>query len=514
MSSELATALTALADRLAQLAVHYQGLHEELSALALRLVSVTENRQSPGVNDEIEKQPTGVSPAVEEAPGDGEKATNSLPVLTLGSSRPETTEGLAERARHRTRTTTDEELSEIEGRARLKAEAMRWVSTRRKLILDGANFRDQIAPGDRDLLHRARELPECYLWMCKPSFRAPENLTLLEDAARCFDLVADALGIVRRVLGDSKVEKEFLGLSMEVLAQSQSALRVAVGRVSDRADEDQARVYEWLRSTANRKQIYIKRHMRMDDPADPSNLDEVRAILDSTKERLESKRETHERKRACLSKLRYHAKRVDESGGNETDWKSIIDAVEEALRQGIPPSNVEMRDVLLPIIDQLPSGSDLPQGYSLVLREISRFFDSEEDSRDEPPTPAHSDQIELTASLLAGQTAVLLGGEQRSHTHHTLKSALGLKDLIWIGVNEIKSVTELEPYVARPEVVLVLLAIRWSRHSFGDVSRYCERHGKPLVRLPGGCNPRQVAAQILSQCGDRLTRTKESEPSS
>ena len=68
-----------------------------------------------------------------------------------------------------------------------------------------------------------------------------------------------------------------------------------------------------------------------------------------------------------------------------------------------------MRDVLFPIIDQLPEGSDLPQGYSLVLREISRFFDSEEDARDEPPTPANSDQVELAASLLAGQTVLLLG---------------------------------------------------------------------------------------------------------
>ena len=121
MPSELATALTALADRLAQLALHYQGLHEELNALALRLVSVTENRQSPGVNDETEEQPTGVSPAVDEATGDGEKATNTLPVLTLGSARPVEAEGLPGRVRHRTGTTTDEELGEIEARSRLKA---------------------------------------------------------------------------------------------------------------------------------------------------------------------------------------------------------------------------------------------------------------------------------------------------------------------------------------------------------------------------------------------------------
>jgi hypothetical protein len=53
-------------------------------------------------------------------------------------------------------------------------------------------------------------------------------------------------------------------------------------------------------------------------------------------------------------------------------------------------------------------------------------------------------------------------------------------------------------------MALVLLAVRWSSHSFGEVRQSCDRHGKPLVRLPGGYNPNQVAAQILSQCGERL----------
>ncbi len=120
----------------------------------------------------------------------------------------------------------------------------------------------------------------------------------------------------------------------------------------------------------------------------------------------------------------------------------------------------------------------------------------------------------MAASLLAGQTMILLGGEPRSYAYDTIKSALRLKDLIWIGADEIRSIIDIEPYVARTEVAVVLVAIRWSRHSFGEVGRYCERHGKPMVRLPGGCNPRQVAAQILSQCGDRLARAKEGEQSS
>jgi hypothetical protein len=106
---------------------------------------------------------------------------------------------------------------------------------------------------------------------------------------------------------------------------------------------------------------------------------------------------------------------------------------------------------------------------------------------------------------------VIIGGELRPLRQEAIKTALRLKDLIWIKADDIRSTTELENHVARPEVAVVLLAIRWSPHSFGDVIRYCDRHGKPLVRLPRGYHPRQVASQILAQCGDRLARAKVTE---
>jgi hypothetical protein len=53
---------------------------------------------------------------------------------------------------------------------------------------------------------------------------------------------------------------------------------------------------------------------------------------------------------------------------------------------------------------------------------------------------------------------------------------------------------------------VVLLAIRWSSHSFGDVKRFCDQFGKPLVRLPAGYSPNQVAVQILAQCSAQLAQ--------
>ena len=76
--------------------------------------------------------------------------------------------------------------------------------------------------------------------------------------------------------------------------------------------------------------------------------------------------------------------------------------------------------------------------------------------------------------------------------------------MIWIETKEHQSIESFKPMIARPDVVVVLLAIRWSSHAFGEIRHLCDRHGKPLVRLPGGYSPNQVAAQILAQCSEQL----------
>ena len=49
-------------------------------------------------------------------------------------------------------------------------------------------------------------------------------------------------------------------------------------------------------------------------------------------------------------------------------------AIDELVGEGVPASNVEIREVLLPILDVMPEGDDLPQGFDLVLREIDRYL--------------------------------------------------------------------------------------------------------------------------------------------
>ena len=108
------------------------------------------------------------------------------------------------------------------------------------------------------------------------------------------------------------------------------------------------------------------------------------------------------------------------------------------------------------------------------------------------------------AELLRGREVVLIGGEARPFAAEALREAFGLRELIWVGTRDHQSHAPFEPYVARPDVAVVLLAIRWSNHGFGEVKEFCDKYGKPLVRLKAGYHPNQVAVHVLAQAGERL----------
>jgi hypothetical protein len=169
----------------------------------------------------------------------------------------------------------------------------------------------------------------------------------------------------------------------------------------------------------------------------------------------------------------------------------------------LPPSNIELRELVLPMLDEWPDLDDVPSEVGLVLRETDRYLASSP-TRSQAAAAPLSDETRRVARLLSGKEVVLIGGEARAEAKRALEEAFGLAELIWLEGRD-QSYTQFAPHIAGPEVALVLLAIRWSRHGFGEVKSYCEEHRKPLVRLPGGYHPNQVAHQILLQVGEQLT---------
>lgn len=400
---------------------------------------------------------------------------------------------------------TDDDLHWMEKRCRLKAEGARWAAMRRRRLAEGASFSTEIDPHDRDIIARAKEVPDCFLWMCTPQGPAPEDLGLFEHVAGYFDAVADVLSLLKGILDDPEPHQSEFEQALDLLAEAQSGLRVAIANLDASADPDQLRAFNWLKATAADQQIFIRRYMRMDDRADPTGWGDLSARIEALESQLEESRRSTRQRRKLLGNVRYKLSQIEsDPEGAPAHWERLAALVDELVEGGLPPSHRELREMLLPVIDYVPEIGELPRGFRLVSNEIDRFIATSPAPPTRSPTPP-SAEVQHVSRLLAGKSLVLIGGDRRAEAYQALVASFGLKDLIWIETKEHQSVTTFEPYIARDNVALVLLAIRWSSHSYGEVREFCDQYGKPLVRLPGGYNPNQVAAQIMGQASERLT---------
>jgi hypothetical protein len=264
-------------------------------------------------------------------------------------------------------------------------------------------------------------------------------------------------------------------------------------------------VFNWLKATASERQIFIQRFMRIDDPVDPSRFADLESRIEALDAQVQEIRERDKQRKKRMGKVRHKTSLIaGEPEAAQEQWRSLILIVDELVNDGLPPSNPELRELLVPVIDNLPEDTDVPAGFQLVLREIDRFmatYPPPETKVVMPPTQ----QVQEVAKLLKDKSLVMIGGDRRGGAYQAIKIAFGLKELIWIETREHQSIEGFETFVARPDVAAVLLAIRWASHSYGEVREFCDQHGKPLVRLPGGYGLNQVAAQIMAQCSGRLT---------
>jgi hypothetical protein len=420
-------------------------------------------------------------------------AREPLPELTLG--RPRTPRDLT-KPRSEIRLTSDSDDEGLEALAadcRAKAEAARWAAERQRRLRERYESPDEGAPTDPAMRLWAERLTDAFYWAGAEDPAGAPDISPLDHVGGCFEALAEGLRLVQRSLG----RRGGLEKALPLLAEGQSAVRRALRRLEAPDDPDQLAAYEIVRETAARHRIFLKRFLRADDLAAPESWP---GLLSRIEAQAGAPSQLYVR---LLDRLRPLVHSPGEGGDADASWRSIIEAVEEAVGEGVPPSSREVRGALLPHIDELPEGIDVPPGFRRVLREIDRYLATRSPTATTTTTAPAAEAVEA-ARLLSGRGAVLIGGLRRPQAQRALRAALGLHELVWIGTREHQSIRGFEAAIARPEVAVVLLAIRWSSHSFGEVKGLCDRHGKPLVRLPGGYNPAQVAAQILDQCGERL----------
>ena len=373
---------------------------------------------------------------------------------------------------------------------RAKAEAARWAAERQRRIRERDQNPDADEPTDPELRRWAETLTDAYYWASTNDPSGSADPKTLDEVGGCFETLAAALDLV-----DAAVQRKGgLDKTLLLLAEAQTAVRWALQRLGMRDDPDQLAAYEAVRQIAARHRIFLKRFLRADDRADPGAWPGLLARIEARS----GNDALSQRQRSLLGTLGSF------QASGEESWRAVVDVVEELVADGLPPSSRELRDLLLPFLDDMPEVDDPPPGFRLVLREIDRYLATR---ASHTPTVASTEptaEVRRAAKLLSGRSAVLIGGVRRPQAQETLTRGLGLRELVWIATREHQSIRGFEATIARPEVAVVLLAIRWSSHAFGDVKQFCDRHGKPLVRLPGGYNPAQVAAQILAQCSGQL----------
>lgn len=399
--------------------------------------------------------------------------------------------------------TKDNDLPWIEARCRLKAEGSRWAAARQLRLRDGAPFDTEIEPKDREIIAKAQSLPNCFLWMNHFTAPVPADLQCWEDVAGCFESAAMAVALLRQVIEKGDEYRAFLEKAIDLTAEAQSALRLAVDMVEAKPDNDQYNLFKWLRQMATEQQVYIQRYMRLDDPADPTRWHDLQERIGQLDAEIDALRQRDKQRTKLLTKAQYHARLIRDGKGAAADWTKVIEAVDTLVGQGTPPSNTDLRDMLLPIVDDLPESGELPDGLRRVLVEIDRHLAMQSAPPPQALRETTSEEVRKAAELYKDKTLVLIGGDRRPRAYEALKAAFGLKELVWISTREHESTEYFVPFIARPDVDAVLLAIRWSSHSYGDVKVICDKHGKEFFRLPAGYNPNQVAHQLLQQRGNK-----------
>ncbi len=516
MSDWLMKRIRAEARRLLELARDDGELRADLRALAEEILAATE-ASSPSVS------PSGIEPGMgfqhlfsipvlanDERPArdprpnplpSHDDATEPLRQLTLGQSRPTSRADSIAPSLPAKKGVAGADLASLEARCRRKGEAARWAAECQRRIREGADFHGAGDPLDEEMAGWARKLTDGLYWMSSQTASDSIEISILDDIAGCFDTLAESLALVQETQGRGKAFEQ----ALKYLTEAQSAARRALQRVDIGDDRDQENVHEWIRSTAARQRIYLGRHMRADDLADPAGWSSLLVRIEEAR----SSGHTTPLQISRLDCIRHHSERIREGKQSEQDWSAIIDTVGELIGDGMPPSTRELRELLLPIIDLVPDMDDPPRVFRLVLREIDRFLAP----RPLPvETSVHHEpaaEVKEVARLLGGRSVVLIGGIRHRESQQTLKRSFGLDSLLWIETKEHQAVETFEPMIARPDVALILLAIRWSSHGFGEVRHLCERHDKPLVRLPGGYSPNQVAAQILAQSSEQLRAARK-----
>lgn len=283
--------------------------------------------------------------------------------------------------------------SVVPRRARLKAECCRWVP-RREAHLDGDEAQQAEAGRiDREFIDRARAMPYCYLWMLDGNHGIPEDMEP-EDLAGCFETLAEASELLLDMLdADAADDRDLLEKTLFLLAESVSAARFLVIKANNRPDPDVDAAFQCLRQLTRQRHIYIPRHMRVDDPADPTVWRDRQERIDAMYKHVDSFVDRRQNARQHVDVLQDAAGKA--ASGDSTALTTLDQAARELIELDDRPAIGEaLGETIRDAADEFDD-DNVPAG----LADLILFLDRDES------TPISADTDDKPAAMPARDTS-------------------------------------------------------------------------------------------------------------
>ena len=155
-------------------------------------------------------------------------------------------------------------LEALAADCRAKAEAARWAAERQRRIHERIESPDEDAPSDPALVSWAEALTDAFYWASAEDASVTFDIGLLDHVGGCFETLAEGLGLAAAAQGPGGAER-----ALPLIAEAESAVRRSLQRLKAPDDPDQLAAYEWVRQTAARCHVFLKRFLRADDLANP-----------------------------------------------------------------------------------------------------------------------------------------------------------------------------------------------------------------------------------------------------
>ncbi len=402
-------------------------------------------------------------------------------------------------------------LELVEQRCRLKAASCRHA------------VEMQISPFDHEallvrlnkLIAQAKTVPGCYLWTLNRRYPRLDE-SVLGEIGESYDALADAAALMAYIDQLPSKRRDDEQQALHLLAEADSALRIALLDTwfSDR-EPDQNGVHAWLKRETTARGIYVRRHMRVDDPADPAAAAELRTRIAEVRRRIDARAAFGREVDARLKKIRYHARQIAAGAEANLDrhWRTIAQTVEKLIELGVTVTDRRIFDAIGPEAWQYRPVGSQPELEILDSVPDGAFNGLAEAAVDPDESHAQSrwsDNVLRAREWLAGGRVVIIGGEPRVHTIEQFRDAFALRDVEWVELVEHGRGEPMRAPIQHPDTQLVLVIVKLTGHLHAEEAReYARRAGKPCIMVTAGYNAEVVAHEILEQASERLATTNE-----